>query len=64
MIPKNKLTIKKQESIVYTIKAGKDIIWKGADIHKKYPKLKAANRDMDLSISCKLSKRFLKCLKN
>jgi hypothetical protein len=64
MVPKNKLTIKKQESIVYTIKAGKDIIWEGADIHKKFPILKAANRDKELSIICKSTKRFLKCLKN
>ncbi len=64
MIPRNKLTIRKQESIVYTIKVGKNIIWKGVDIHKKYPIFKAANRDKNLSISCKLTNSYLKCLKS
>ena len=58
MVAKKKLTLRKRDSVVYTIKAGEDIIWEGKDIHKKYPVLKAANRDKNLRVSWKTVKEF------
>ena len=61
MAPKKKLIIKNKNlgSIIYTVKAGNEIVWEGEDIHRQYKDLKISNKGENLTVSWRLSKEYL-----
>ena len=47
---KRRLILKRNDSIIYQVKADDDIIWEGPNIDEVFPRLKEANRQKQLSI--------------
>jgi hypothetical protein len=50
MQAKRQLILKKNDSIIYQVKADDDIIWEGPNIDEVFPRLKADNKKKRLSI--------------
>jgi len=61
MTSTKKLILKNKNngSIIYTVKAGDDVIWEGKDLHKKFKDLKDSNKGKQLTVGWKRMREYL-----
>lgn len=61
MTLKKKLILKNKNpgSIIYTVKAGDNVIWEGKDLHKEFKDIKTSNKGKQLTIGWRNMKEYL-----